>query len=258
VLRSLDALFESRKHPGGFFSLATVVSVIAVMYMFLSGMPREDFMPYLMLLLPLGFFANVFFTFNSVEYLRSRIYPFEGKLLMHQIPSLNASLDIKALCGHLASALIPIYVWIFFKAMVDYVFGGTGARVVNSPLAPRYPKPVPPIGFMLAGFLFSGVASVMGYMVHSGSLHPMYIVVVCFVIPGILAMFTLIVGNGFDVMRFLGEDNNSFIISPDLLTHATMPDADPALKSALIESVKLDEALRPGLNNETPLPDRFY
>ncbi len=258
VLRSLGALFDSRKHAGGFFSLATIVAILAIAWLFLSG-TQSVFIPYLMWLMPLGFIVpGIYFTFNSTEYFRSRIYPYEGKLLMHQIPSINYALNLKALCGHAASALTPVYLWITFKAMVDYVFGGTGARVVNAEFQNHYPRPVPPLGYFGMCLPLSIGAAIMGYMVHTGTMDIYPLIGLIFVIPGLLAFGASTIGRGLDVMRFLSEGSNILILNHNLLEEATKAGSEQVLRTALTNSVMLDETIKQGLDNQPAIPDRFY
>lgn len=230
ALLGAEVLRDLPSTPYGFFAGCIAVGSACVVLM-ITMLDQSEFQRWMILLGSFCFVsAAILQAVLAPKWLRGRIMPYRGILVMHQHRGLNGIMTMKVLLSLLASSLVPVHVWCIVAAARYVVLGYDeyDAKIVR-----KYPTPVPRIEFALLVLPLS-IGAGLAVLANYGQPTPLWLFLLLFVVPGLLGLASIIIGSSTDILKHLSE------------------------QGSLASSSKLDQALdRLFALNPQYLPDRI-
>lgn len=239
LLSAAEALWNMRKTARLFFAICTGLGMLSVV----GALMWDDARPRTAALLtgPFTFLVGpILYSLSAPKTLRGRILPYQGRLLMHQSPSLNRIMTNKVCLNYVASALVMVHVWLI-AALGRYLSAKTADPVVES----FYPTPAPQPEYILVVVPFS----ILSGLIFANAPDTFLAVAVTVGLPGIISFGALFMGNATDIVRFLSEGSNRYVfLEPDLAVKASgifsTPQEDLSVhREALQAASELDRSL---------------
>jgi hypothetical protein len=256
AILGMEALWNMRRKPTGFFAVCTGLGMLSIALMITTLRPAE-FSRWMILIGPFAFWTGgILYALGAPKWFRGRIMPHRGVLLMHQSKSLNDTMYAKVLLGLAASTMVSIHVWAV-AAFCRYILANIGARVYDPAVERLYPTPVPRVVHALLVLPLSTLCGLV-LLTYYGEATPTWVFVLVLLVPAVLGVASLLLGQSTDIVRHLSMESNSLIfLIPDEVQKAGADESSP-VHEAWCAARALDEALD-GLFAADPgvLPHRF-
>jgi hypothetical protein len=252
AITAAESLWATRKSHMGFFAVCTVLGMLCGVAIICTGGPEVE--RWIALIGPFSFIMGaLLYVLNAPKRFRSRILPYRGEFLMHQNAAINGALNLKVLLGAIASGMVPFDAW-FMMLIPGIVLGKAGETTGHRIVEALYPTPVPRLAHLVPALPFSLLSGLAVWNNFGGTVN-WWTVLVCFLIPGILGLVSVLLQPVPDIVEHLGTDSNYLILSePRLAKKAARQDSsDETLRcrSALQASASFDEMLD-GIFSTTP------
>ncbi|MFN4014242.1 MAG: hypothetical protein ACK4JB_02820 [Reyranella sp.] len=252
----MEVLWNMRRKPTGFFAVCTGLGMLAIALMITTLRPAE-FSRWMILIGPFAFWTGgILYALGAPKWFRGRIMPHRGTLLMHQCKSLNDTMSSKVLLGLAASGMVSVHVWAV-AAFCRHILANIGPRVYDPAVERLYPTPVPRVEHALLVLPLSILCG-LALLAHYGEATPTWVFVLVLLVPAILGVASLLLGQSTDIVRHLSMESNSLVfLIPDEVQKAGADESSP-IHEAWCAARALDEALD-GLFAVDPgvLPHRF-
>jgi hypothetical protein len=204
ALLGAEVLRDLPSTPYGFFAgcLAVGSACVALMVMMLGV---AEFERWMILFGPFCFFsAAILQAVVAPKWLRGRIMPYRGLLLMHQHRHLNGVMATKVLLGLLAGSLVPVHVWCIVAAARYAVLGHDE---YDPKIVRKYPTPVPRIEFALLVLPLS-IGAGLAVQANYGQPTPLWLFVLLLLVPGLIGLVSMLIGASSEVLKHLGEQGS--------------------------------------------------
>jgi hypothetical protein len=204
ALLGAEMLRDLPSTPHGFFAGCVAVgsACVALMIMMLGV---AEFERWMILFGPFCFFsAAILQAVVAPKWLRGRIMPYRGLLVMHQHRHLNGIMATKVLLGLLASSLLPVHVWCIMTAARYAVLGHDE---YDQKILRKYPTPVPRTEFALLVLPFS-IGAGLAVLANYGQPTPLWLFVLVFLVPGLLGLTSMVFGPSTDILKHLSQQGS--------------------------------------------------
>lgn len=186
---AFNAIWNSLHTPRAFFVPCTALGLLSAAVLIAKG--GEEVELHIWLMGPFAFYGSaILYALTSAKWLRWKVTLQGSRLVMQDQSDLNALIDGKVLWGFIASAMVPIHLWLVIalgRRIVGANIGGPPATVQANG-----PTPIPSFDHLLLAVPFSLISGIIVWS-NFGHIISLGVLFAYFIVPACLSILSLLV-----------------------------------------------------------------